>query len=202
MDGWDVLGAIKGDPHTASTPVVVVSVIHERGRGFALGASDYLVKPVARDDLLAALRRLVPLPVERAGRSGRRVRRRRPARAGAGAARPGAGRLGRCTPAPPPRRRSTLITDRTTRRWCSSTCSCRTPTGSRWSTCCAADPQTASTARRRPHRQDASPPADRALLDGRIEFVTSKSAVDLGLLAARLAQVTAAPVRARGREAG
>ena len=49
--GWDVLGAIKGDPHTASTPVVVVSVIHERGRGFALGASDYLVKPVARDDL-------------------------------------------------------------------------------------------------------------------------------------------------------
>ena len=43
---------------------------------------------------------------------------------------------------------------------------------------------------------------DRALLDGRIEFVTSKSAVDLGLLAVRLAQVTAGPVRSRGREAG
>ena len=43
---------------------------------------------------------------------------------------------------------------------------------------------------------------DRELLDGRIDFVMSKSAVDLGLLAERLAQVTAAPVRARGEEAG
>jgi CheY-like chemotaxis protein len=38
--------------------VVVVSVLPEPGRGFALGASDYLVKPVARDDHLAALRRV------------------------------------------------------------------------------------------------------------------------------------------------
>jgi CheY-like chemotaxis protein len=43
---------------------------------------------------------------------------------------------------------------------------------------------------------------DRELLDGRIEFVTSKSSVDLGLLAQRLAQVTAGPPRAVGREAG
>jgi signal transduction histidine kinase/DNA-binding response OmpR family regulator len=58
MDGWDVLGALKAEPETADTPVVVVSVLPERGRGFALGASDYLVKPVAREDLLAALRRV------------------------------------------------------------------------------------------------------------------------------------------------
>ena len=38
MDGWDVLSAIKADPQIASTPVVVVSVLPERGRGFALGA--------------------------------------------------------------------------------------------------------------------------------------------------------------------
>ena len=38
--------------------------------------------------------------------------------------------------------------------------------------------------------------------DGRIEFVTSKSAVDLGLLASRLAQVTAGPARTSGSEAG
>jgi signal transduction histidine kinase/CheY-like chemotaxis protein len=58
MDGWDVLAALKAEPDTAETPVVVVSVLPEHGRGFALGASDYLVKPVARDDLLAALRRV------------------------------------------------------------------------------------------------------------------------------------------------
>jgi signal transduction histidine kinase/DNA-binding response OmpR family regulator len=64
MDGWDVLAALKEDPATAAVPVVVVSVIPDRSRGFALGASDYLVKPVARDGLLTALRRLLPLPVE------------------------------------------------------------------------------------------------------------------------------------------
>jgi CheY-like chemotaxis protein len=66
MDGWEVLTAIKADPSLAPTPVVVVSVLPDRTRGIALGASDYLVKPVSRDDLLAALRRHVALP---AGRS-------------------------------------------------------------------------------------------------------------------------------------
>ena len=59
MDGWDVLGTIKADPHLESIPVVVVSVLPEAGRGFALGASDYLVKPVSRDGLLAAVWRAV-----------------------------------------------------------------------------------------------------------------------------------------------
>ncbi len=58
MDGWEVLGALKAAPDTADTPVIVVSVLPERGRGFALGASDYLVKPVGREELLAALGRV------------------------------------------------------------------------------------------------------------------------------------------------
>ena len=40
---------------TAAIPVVVVSMLDERGKGFALGAAEYLVKPVSRDDVLAAL---------------------------------------------------------------------------------------------------------------------------------------------------
>jgi signal transduction histidine kinase/ActR/RegA family two-component response regulator len=59
MDGWDVLRTLKSDPETASTPVVVVSVFPDRARGITLGASDYLVKPVARDELLASIRRVM-----------------------------------------------------------------------------------------------------------------------------------------------
>jgi CheY-like chemotaxis protein len=58
MDGWEVLAALKASPETADTPVIVMSVLPERGRGFALGASDYLVKPVGKADLLAALQRI------------------------------------------------------------------------------------------------------------------------------------------------
>ena len=43
-------------------PVVVVSMLDERGKGFALGAADYLVKPVGREELLAALRRCMARP--------------------------------------------------------------------------------------------------------------------------------------------
>jgi signal transduction histidine kinase/DNA-binding response OmpR family regulator len=59
MDGWEVLGAIKADPGTAAIPVVVVTVLPERGRGFDLGAAEYLVKPVSREDLLGAVWRAV-----------------------------------------------------------------------------------------------------------------------------------------------
>ena len=65
LDGWDVLARLKADPATASLPVVIVSMIDERGRGFALGAAEYLVKPVDRERFLAALERYVPARSER-----------------------------------------------------------------------------------------------------------------------------------------
>ena len=57
LDGWDFLAQIKGDSSTADIPVIVVSMLDERGKGFALGAADYLVKPVNRNELLATLGR-------------------------------------------------------------------------------------------------------------------------------------------------
>jgi signal transduction histidine kinase/CheY-like chemotaxis protein len=62
IDGWEVLAQLKADPRTAPVPVVVVSMLDERGRGFALGAAEYLVKPVAKEQLLAALSRAVAGP--------------------------------------------------------------------------------------------------------------------------------------------
>jgi signal transduction histidine kinase/CheY-like chemotaxis protein len=58
ISGWDVLTTLKEDAGLADIPVVIVSMLDERGRGYALGAADYLVKPVDRDDLLGALRPL------------------------------------------------------------------------------------------------------------------------------------------------
>jgi signal transduction histidine kinase/DNA-binding response OmpR family regulator len=62
IDGWEVLARLKADPRTAPIPVIVVSMLDERGRGFALGAAEYLVKPVGKEPLLAAVYRAAAMP--------------------------------------------------------------------------------------------------------------------------------------------
>lgn len=57
-DGWDVLAALKTDPRTAPIPVVMVTFRDERGKGFALGAADYIVKPIHWQGLQKTLDRL------------------------------------------------------------------------------------------------------------------------------------------------
>ena len=56
MDGWAVLTALKGDAETAGIPVIMLTMLDDRNLGFALGAAEYLTKPVDRDRLLAVLR--------------------------------------------------------------------------------------------------------------------------------------------------
>jgi signal transduction histidine kinase/CheY-like chemotaxis protein len=55
MDGWAVLSALKAEPLTADIPVVMLTVVDEKNLGFALGASDYLIKPIEWDRLIAVL---------------------------------------------------------------------------------------------------------------------------------------------------
>jgi adenylate cyclase len=55
LDGWTVLAAIKGDPALASIPVVLMSIVDDKNRGYALGAADYLLKPVDRGKLVETL---------------------------------------------------------------------------------------------------------------------------------------------------
>ena len=57
MDGWSVLRALKADPDTRDIPVTMLTMLDDRSRGFALGATDYLTKPVDREQLHRALAR-------------------------------------------------------------------------------------------------------------------------------------------------
>ncbi len=56
IDGWTVLAAIKGDPELQDIPVILMTIVDEQNRGYSLGATDYLVKPVDRARLAAVLR--------------------------------------------------------------------------------------------------------------------------------------------------
>jgi signal transduction histidine kinase/ActR/RegA family two-component response regulator len=57
LDGWSVLSALKADPDLADTPVILLTITDNRNMGYALGASEYLTKPIERDRLLATLKK-------------------------------------------------------------------------------------------------------------------------------------------------
>jgi len=57
MDGWAVLSALKKDPELRPIPVILASQLDEKEVGFALGAHDYLIKPVDKERLVTAIRR-------------------------------------------------------------------------------------------------------------------------------------------------
>jgi CheY-like chemotaxis protein len=59
MDGWAVLAALKADPATADIPVVMLTMVEDRPMGFALGATEYLTKPVQKSRVLEAVSRCV-----------------------------------------------------------------------------------------------------------------------------------------------
>jgi signal transduction histidine kinase/CheY-like chemotaxis protein len=59
IDGWEVLRRLKAEDSTRDIPVIIVTVVEEREVGLALGAADYLVKPIDREALLGCLARYV-----------------------------------------------------------------------------------------------------------------------------------------------
>jgi PAS domain S-box-containing protein len=60
MDGWAVLSALKANPELAEIPVVVLTIVDDKNLGFALGASDYLTKPIDYKRLLTILSKYRP----------------------------------------------------------------------------------------------------------------------------------------------
>ena len=59
LDGYGVIAALRADAETATIPVIFLTAKAEKldiCAGMNLGADDYITKPVAKADLLAAIR--------------------------------------------------------------------------------------------------------------------------------------------------
>lgn len=57
-DGWQVLRELKEHPLCKDIPVIIISMVDERNVGFGLGAVEYFVKPVQKNELLAAIKKV------------------------------------------------------------------------------------------------------------------------------------------------
>jgi CheY-like chemotaxis protein len=62
LDGWEVLRRLKANPALRHIPVIMMSILENRALAFGMGASECLVKPVARERLLEVLRTHAPTP--------------------------------------------------------------------------------------------------------------------------------------------
>ncbi len=58
--GFETLVALRKTPETASIPIIIVSIVDQKRVGFALGAADYLIKPIRKPVLLETIRKHVP----------------------------------------------------------------------------------------------------------------------------------------------
>ena len=67
MDGWRVLNVLKNDAELGQIPVILLTMVDDKSRGFALGAADYMTKPVDRSRLSDILQKFIcekpPCPV-------------------------------------------------------------------------------------------------------------------------------------------
>lgn len=63
-NGFETLVALRKSPETANIPIIIVSVVDQKQVGFALGAADYLVKPIRKPVLLETIRKHVPLQTD------------------------------------------------------------------------------------------------------------------------------------------
>ncbi len=55
IDGWDVLEVLKADADLAQIPVIMCTIVDEKQRGFSLGATEYLMKPMQRSEFIVTL---------------------------------------------------------------------------------------------------------------------------------------------------
>lgn len=62
--GFETLVALRRTPETANIPIIIVSIVDQKKVGFALGATDYLIKPIQKPALLESIRKYVPVQTD------------------------------------------------------------------------------------------------------------------------------------------
>src|SRR5437868_12154601 len=67
MDGWEFLARVKRMPALSRIPVVIISIVADRNKGFALGAAAVMEKPMSRQELYESLVGLGLFPVAHGG---------------------------------------------------------------------------------------------------------------------------------------
>jgi CheY-like chemotaxis protein len=67
MDGWELLGRLKQMPALKHVPIVIVSIVADRNKGFALGAAAVMQKPLSRQELYDSLVALGLIPLDADG---------------------------------------------------------------------------------------------------------------------------------------
>jgi len=63
-NGFETLVALRKTPETANIPIIIVSILDQKQVGFALGAADYLIKPIRKQILLETIRKHVSKPAD------------------------------------------------------------------------------------------------------------------------------------------
>ena len=63
MDGWEFLGRIKQMPALRHIPVVIISIVADPSKGFALGAAAVMQKPISRQELYESIVALGLIPL-------------------------------------------------------------------------------------------------------------------------------------------
>ncbi|MBF0516519.1 MAG: response regulator [Nitrospirae bacterium] len=66
MHGWDFLKNMKENEVTKNIPVVIISMAADKSKGFSLGASNVLQKPVSNDELIEAIKHIGIFPEDTA----------------------------------------------------------------------------------------------------------------------------------------
>ena len=59
IDGWTMLNRLKEDPDLRSIPVIMSTFVNDKNVGYALGATDYLIKPISKTQMKTILEKYV-----------------------------------------------------------------------------------------------------------------------------------------------